>query len=814
MIKNILFFFSFSIILCIALGLTIDNSALIQIIEKFKKFSTAYPQEKIHIQTDKPYYIAGEEIWLKAYIVTAQENVPSELSKILHVELINQDNEVSKKITLAIDSGKAWGQITLPDSITTGNYRLRAFTNYMRNFDHDFFFEKFITIKNIAEIDKAKIEANVNKELNAQFFPEGGDLIYGLRSKVGIKVVDKNGIGVNCSGYILDGNQQKVALFTAEHAGLGSFALQPLKGQTYKAIIEKSDGSLLPFSLPKIEDSGYSLSINTVGNPNDITVKIATTQNLINSNELSLIAQCNGKIYFTSTAKMDNAVLTATIPKTRFPNGIIQFTLFAEQTPLAERIVFINHNNQIKINIKPENIAAAESKTKLNFSITDENDNPLDGNFSVSVVDAEKVVFREDDETSILSNLLLTSDLRGYIEQPNYYFNNINPDKERQLDNLLLTQGWRRFVWKDLLADIKIPINFKAEKSLTISGTITNLNNKPEANAKVSLLSVTNGFDLILDTLTDETGRFYFDRLDIPDTVDFFVQAKTAKGSKDVKISIEKNPKSNPKKYIGIPVNMDVYVNGSKGLINNNSNFKTDGIRLNEVTIAKKKELKPIVNVLNSKSRNGSANYVVSKDRIENETGSAFNIFNNVPGVKMQEGKIMRAMANTTSMAPNFQGKPQPMIVILDGHQVEQDVLLTTPASAVEGIEVLVSNYNTVIYENGYWGVLLVTTKMGGYKENYSNNILNINMQKISGVGLSQVKEFYKPQIHVDSKLPENQLNYSKSTVYWNPNINTNENGKATVVFPNSLGKKYKITAEGMDAYGNYGRKTLIYTLN
>ncbi|RZL12166.1 MAG: hypothetical protein EOO96_32430 [Pedobacter sp.] len=232
-----------------ALGFIIDDSSLLEITTKLKKFTLDYPQEKVHIQTDKPYYIAGEEIWLKAYVITASENRPTELSKILYVDLINEANEITKKITLAIDSGKAFGQITLPDSINSGNYRLRAYTNYMRNFDDDFFFEKFVAITNIAEQNKAKLA--MKEGLDVQFFPEGGNLTYGARSKIGIKAVNQLGKGVNISGYVIDENQEKVAVFSAEHAGIGSFALNPIKGKKYTAIIDKLVGGKAKFDLPK-----------------------------------------------------------------------------------------------------------------------------------------------------------------------------------------------------------------------------------------------------------------------------------------------------------------------------------------------------------------------------------------------------------------------------------------------------------------------------------------------------------------------------------------------------------------------------------
>ncbi len=492
--KLSLFLFCSICLVCLSSFIKAEDPIL-ELIKKLEEFTKKYPQEKIHLQLDKPYFVAREDIWIKAYVVTAERNMPSDWSKILYIDLISPENKVAKKITLTIDSGRAYGQLTIPDSLTTGNYRIRAYTNYMRNFGGDFFFEKFIPIKNLAQIEKPTTSKPIKSSINVQFFPEGGNMINGLRGKVGVKATNEEGLGVNVNGYIIDETKQKVALFSTEFAGMGTFALNPTQGKTYQAVIEKPDGSLLTYKLPKILENGYSLSINSLLKRDSIIIKLAATSNLVKGQQLSLLAQTNGIIGFTAMIKMDNQIFTATIPKANFQTGITQFTLFEDQQPIAERIIFINHNGNLKINVTPKN-------NTLTISATDYNNNPIDGNFSVAVTDLNKVPYQEEEEKTIISNLLLSSDLKGYIEQPNYYFININQDKERQLDNLLLTQGWRRFVWNDVVNNKEIPLNYLPEQSLSIAGTITDNYNKPLSAAKVTLISATNGFDMILDTLT------------------------------------------------------------------------------------------------------------------------------------------------------------------------------------------------------------------------------------------------------------------------------------------------------------------------
>ncbi|WP_316769444.1 carboxypeptidase-like regulatory domain-containing protein [Pedobacter frigiditerrae] len=792
-----------------------DDDPITLLLKKLEEFTKKFPQEKVHLHLDKPYYVMGEDIWLKAYVVTAEKNEPSNLSKILHIDLLDFDNKVAKKLILNIDSGKASGYLTIPDSLASGSYRIRAYTKYMRNFDNDFFFERKINLQNLTETIKPKTTKNNESIIDLQFFPEGGNMIYGIRSKIGVKAVDETGFGKNVTGYIIDETKQKVAVFETEHAGMGVFALSPVKGKNYKAVLINVDGTTSSFNFPKIEEQGYNLSINT--SSENLTIKIASNSDLVKGQKLNLIAQCNGITYFTSTTNFDSPIFTAAIAKSRFPTGIIQFTLFENLKPVAERVVFINHKDQIKINLTEIKTKIQNNQSILNLTSTDINNNPIDGNFSVSVVDESKVLFNEDDENTILSNLLLSSDLKGFIEQPNYYFNNINDDKERQLDNLLLTQGWRRFNWGDLINNKDRSITYNVERSLEISGLITDLRNNPIANAKVVLMSTTNGFDLILDTVSNSMGRFSFDRLDIPDSINFIVQAKSGKGDKNVKLILDEEPTISVKKHFDRQLAFQSYIDNAKEQYNGLSQFSPEGIKLKTVNINKKKELKPIINIPNSKSRNGSADYVVPKERFKDKSGTMFELFFGVPGVKIEEGKIIRTIKNTTSIAPNFKGKQQPMLVILDGSPLaSQESLGWMPASTVEGIEILISNYNTAIYDDGYWGVILITTKSGAVEPIINDpSFKTYNIAEISNYGFSASKQFYIPKFDPKNKDNKEPNAYTlRSTIYWNPNVNTDVNGKATINFPSSNAKSYKVTIEGMDSFGNLGRKTYTYPNN
>jgi hypothetical protein len=781
----------------VTLGFKADETPLEKLLKQLAKITASYPQEKVHLHLDKPYYAIGEDIWFKAYVVTAEKNEPSFLSKVLYVELIDEKKEVRKKITLALDKGLANGNLSLTDTLTTGNYRLRAYTNYMRNYDADFFFEKFITIGSILNPTITTNTKEKKSDLDLQFFPEGGNLINGIRSKIGVKAVNQDGLGVNLDGHILNKSNEKVAVFSTEHAGMGIFALVPQLAEKYTAVVTL-------FNLPQAQETGHSLAVNTVNN--QINVRVNSSANLINDTLLNVIAQSNGVVYTSFAIKIEKASVVASIPKNSFPTGIVQFTLFApDNKPIAERLIFINNNDELKIEVKNNTeFAQIKKKTTLNLTVTDADGNPIDGNFSIAITDASKIPIKEDDETSILSNLLLTSDLKGFIEQPNYYFNAVNLEREKHLDNLLLTQGWRRFIWQEITTGKEPEITHRPEQSLEITGKITTNDYKPLANAKILMFSNTKGFNLMLDTVSNAKGDFVFDRLDAPDSISFIIQSKSGKNSSNNKISISKSPQVNFKKLIGNAVNLNTYLEATKAMFKELRKFDMldKSILLEQVNIVAKIQPKSALNIPNSANASGAADYVVSADKLKFET-NIFTVFSKIPGVVVRNNKITRASTRTVSIT---QATPSPMVIILDGTRVDQDQISTINPQDIEGIEVLTSNYNTAVYDDGYWGIVHITTKKG-------SNIIttaNTNIVRVKNIGYTPTKQFYVP--NYDDPKTNQQIVDLRSTIYWNPNLNSDQKGQANFNFYNaSTPGNYNVVIEGIDTFGNLARKVYTY---
>src|SRR5690606_6163544 len=352
-----------------------------------------------------------------------------------------------------------------------------------------------------------------SQEASLQFFPEGGELVNSLRSVTGFKAVSADGRGIAVSGRVTDQNKTTVAEFKSDYAGMGRFLLNPQSGKNYTAVVKFADGSEKEVPLPKALDEGYVLHVeNSLSDT--VKIRISVTKNLLNQGEITLIAQSGGKVHYVSKSPARSPVFTASVPKSRFPSGIVQFTLFSPDfRPVAERLIFIQNNDALKINISSDKpVSKPREKVRMRVNVSDAEGKPVHGSFSLAVINESKVPDEGINETTIFSNLLLTSDLKGFVETPQYYFINASSEKIKQLDNLMLTQGWRRFVWKDILSDNFPSIVYQSEKSIQISGRGTTPSGKPVAGGSVLLMS-TGGSGLLLDTLTNEDGRFSFDNL-------------------------------------------------------------------------------------------------------------------------------------------------------------------------------------------------------------------------------------------------------------------------------------------------------------
>ncbi len=810
--KNKIYFLGLLLALCfIQLGFNYrKGDPIAKLILKLNKWRNNYPQEKVHLHLDKSIYTIDEEIWLKAYIVNSEKNQLSALSSTLHIELINDTDSIKQTIKLPINYGLAANSLTLPKSSKTGNYRIRAYTNYMRNLDSHYCFEKTLTIINPTDISsKTKLvlahqttasdqkEKRV-KDIDFQFFPEGGYLINGLSGKLAFKANDKNGNGVPIKGVIKDQENKVIAQLESVHQGMGQLLFTPIKGQTYKAWITLPNGTTLTQALPNALEQGFMMSLNEL-TPDTIALNISCskwTENTV-AEEIYILAQQSGKVYYAAKTLVNDTNFVTHIAKNLFPTGIVQFTLFsANGLPLSERMVFVQNPNHFLLSTTAiKQTYQPREKVAVLLAAADQQNKPVNGNFSVAVIE-EKRGLNEDEETSILSNLLLTSDLKGYIEKPNSYFRANNTQTRAQLDLLMLTHGYRRFEWKKVLNDETPNLSLLPEKGLQISGYLKTTNNKPLNNSRVSLFAKGKTL-LFLDTLTDRTGKFKFENLSFEDSTAFIVQALDGKNKNKAKIEL-------------IPENIPPIIKGHlmKSLAVDSSMLTTLQSRIvtNEEAIwLKEIELKTTRKILKySDNINGPG----KADQVF--TAEDFKLSACMDLSQCLQGKLTGVIFQNGAPYSTRMLK-DPMRIVLDGLLKDADFKLSEiPIQQVESVEVLKSMAFTSAYgADGGTGLIIVTSKRGEMSPetiiyHQAPDVISFYLK-----GYEVSRTFYSPQ-YEQPKQANDPIDL-RSTLFWAPQIFTT-NGKAEFSFFNSDQKgKFKVIIEGIADDGSLARHTYSY---
>ena len=806
------------------------DDPLQQLLQKQDVFAKSHPQEKIHLHTDKPYYSIGDTVYFKAYVLNAAGNLPSEISRVLHVELIDGRMTVVQSGTFPIEDGTARGTAVLHDQLSEGSYTIRAYTSWMRNYDESFFYHKTIPVGNALQLkpdNKKPVSLQVPAAAaDIRFLPESGQLVNGLRSRVGFKAVSADGLGMDVSGDVVDQDGSTLTSFHSGFGGIGSFELTPVAGKTYQAVVRFLDGKEKKLPLPQAVAQGYVLSVNS-SQPGNLSITIAANQ-AASGTEVVLVALSNNTVQYVGKTKLnETATASSMLSKKRFPAGILQLTLFdAGYRPVAERLVFIRQNDQLALELSTASKTyRTREKVKLSLHATDADGDDIAGSFSVAVTDESKAPFKEEEQQSIFSNLLLSADIRGYIQTPNYYFTSITPQKEKELDDLLLTQGWRRFTWNEILAGKQAALPFAAEKSLSVSGRVTTTKGEPVPYGTITLLSRSgNGF--IIDTTTGPDGRFRFDDLQHTDSLNFSLQAKSSTGSSQVQIELDRTavptvtaPQNRADVMLLTGESFTTFLQSSHRRFEEMARYTNlkGATVLKPVTVATTKLSKVQEAVKESWNLNGpgNADQILTYLDIANCNDIAMCLQGKVLGVVVK--RTIDPVTKAPVMLPySTRGTGRPMLIIVDGMITASPSLGDIPAADIQSIEVLRSGAYLPVYgTKGAQGVMVITTKSGKIDYNEGTGAASGSKQSGNTIfgtsqGYTAAREFYTPDYSVAAKT--GAMQDLRSTVFWKPDLITDEEGNASVEFYNADGTgSYKVIVEGISADGKLGRQIFYY---
>ena len=800
--------------------------SLVVVAKRFERQLSVFPQEKVYLQTDKPYYLAGERIWFRAHVADAASHLPDFSANYVYAELFDARDSVVSRAKAGFGKDAYSGYLSVPENLPEGNYTLRAYTNLMRELDEDFFFIKNIhiinpttgTIQNVTKQKPVKTPSPLplplpEDDFDVSFYPEGGNALVGCMGRIAVKAMLRDGTSINVSGKVFDREGNEITQFKTDIRGMGQFMLTPERGKTCYAVCTDGKGQSKQFNLPAVKEKGYALS--AAWNKDRLMVKINHAPAPLSFGEgsgerfdtLCLLVHTRGVVQ--DVRILENPDAPVAFPKDLFPSGVSNLLLLdRNMLPLSERLVFVNNeDDQAKVTcVMDSNSYAPRSPVEFTLNLADESGEPLQGNVSVAVTDDGEVAV--DTTSNILTSLLLTSDLRGNIFDPAFYFQK-TAQSDWALDLLMLTQGWRRYDTERIVRnDIQYPDTL-SEKEYGISGTVTQtvikaLKTKklPAGNVSVNILSVNGGY--YGNTLTDSLGRFYLSVEDAPDSTWFAVQAGPEKRSNNFELTLDKAPC--PKRKVPVPVydtfGRDVFAKyADKAEQQYTYEHGMRMIQLKEITVnAKKLPERKSSNYL-------TPDYSLTEEQIDRIPPSSLTaLFMRVPRVRLSgsPGKLTLSIAGLQGDA----------YVLIDGMPVivpaeartsqfinpSIDALLV--ASDVAQVDVLTSPGNLVAFGfNGGGGVIAIYTKTGKGKAPKDEPYI----KRVMPLGFQKPVEFYAPKydsIRIDSK-PD-----LRTTIHWQPSLTIDESGKASFRFYTAdTPSTYSVVIEGVTDNGKIAYK-------
>lgn len=762
-----------------------------QIEEQLNKYKEQNSSEKLFVHTDKNFYLAGEIIWFKLYYVDGSFHKPLDLSKVAYVEILDRDFKPVLQAKVALADGSGNGSLFLPLSLHSGVYRFRAYTQWMKNFSADYFFERSLTIVNSTRNLESLPPRDSAYEIG--FFPEGGNLVQNIQSKLAFRVADRSGKGVNCKGVIVDQDNDTVATFQPLKFGIGHFTFIPTAGSKYKALIAVND-TILVKELPAAREQGYVMNVSNEG---ETKLRVRITTNDQSSHAIHLIVHARQTVKLSEKKSANNGTVDFIIDKANMGEGISHLTIFNDaKEPLCERLYFIQPAKRLLI----ESTASSRelsSRKKIGIQIVsqDETGMSVPADLSVSVYNMGADSSYEG--TDITSYFWLASDLRGNVESPGFYFSDKSAEVEEAADNLVLTHGWRRFVWQDGITSTNRPVNFIPEfRGHIITAKITNTKTGSPAANVLTYLSVPGKRVQLYNSKSDTQGRLKFYTTDFYGPNEILLQTDNNSDSL-YRIEIT-NPFSEKISSASLPV-FELPEKAKNPLIDHSVSVQVQNIFAGD-------KLQQLYSP------------VIDSNGFYGPPDNLYMLDNYVRFSTMEE--VLReyvAEVLVRRQKENFR------LMISGG--LENKVFMDDPITLFNSVPVFETN-KIMQYDPLKVEKIEVVKRRYFYGPSTLNGIVNFvtyqpDASMLSGLnavvfdyeGLQFDREFYSP-IYDSEEQMRSRLPDFRNVLYWSPGIRTDPQGKADLNFYTSdLKGRHMVVVQGMNADGKTGSHSFTFTV-
>ncbi|WP_152266731.1 hypothetical protein [Agriterribacter humi] len=759
--------------------------------QQFSRFTQNTFTEKVYLHTDRNFYIAGEILWFKAYITDGILNAPADLSKVAYVDVIDISNKVFLQTKIALKSGKGNGSLYLPANMPSGKYKIRTYTNWMKNADAAFYFEKAFTVVN-AQSTAGLVVAGTTPEYDIQFFPEGGNLVKNVESKVAFRMTDKNGKGVQAfTGIVLNQNRDTIAVFNPSRFGIGYFNFTPADTRLYKAYITTPSGRTIVKDLPAAMEEGYTMKLRKADQGQvEVTVHSRNTGNTASA--VYLFIHTRGLVKNVQTKVLQNSSAHFIIAEDILGDGISHFTVFNNlRQPVCERLYFKNPLNRLVIHAKT-NVPGYGMRKKVNVDVNsaDSHNESIPANMSLAVYRLDSL--QTSEQSDIFSYLWLSADLKGTVESPSWYFSGSDSTAEA-MDNLMLTHGWRRFAWTAIQQNRLPTYKFLPEYTgHIITGKITDSATRKPLTDVIVYLSVPG----------DRT-QFYASSSDANGNIRFYT--REAYGPGEVILQPEGFSVSSYNIDINTPF-QDQFSTKPLAALQLSAGLK-NAIEQNSINAqVQRKFLADQLRIYNLPQTDSIAFYGRPDEKYLLDDYTRFTTMEEVLREYVSGVLVGRAKGkfhlNVIDVVNNRLFKDNPL-VLLDGVPVhDMDRIMSYDPLKIRKLELVKRRY--------YYGPLVVDGILNftTYKGNLPEFEVDSRAVILDYEGMQWQREFYSPLYETEAQAASRLPDF-RNLLYWCPDVITGKDGRAALTFfTGDVKGKYIGVIEGMSAGGKAGSST------
>lgn len=794
--RNIAIVMHCLLLLCVAEN-AVGQSIETAILQSFDAYRKNALQEKMFVHTDKDFYLAGEICWFKIYAVDAFFHKPLNISKVAYVELIDNSKRAIVQAKIELKDGSGIGSVYLPVMINSGNYQLRVYSNWMKNFDADYFFEKPLQIINTQKITDLPVN-QPKAAYDIQFFPEGGSMVNGLQSKIAYKITDQHGKGMDCNAVVISNEKDTLLKFRPLKFGMGNFNLTSVEGKRYSAVITMPNGSKVSKDLPLAQNMGYTMSLAEEG-PKQLKITVSSvTEKSLQSPMVYLFVHTRGSVKVAVSAVMQNGVATFLIDKDKTGDGISHYTVFnSDRKPVCERLYFKYPTENFTIKISADQ-AIYNLRQKINIGIAsaDVHGKPVEADMSLAVYRLDSL--QAPLECGISEYLWLTSDLPGNVESPAYYFNTKDPSTAQAMENLMLVNGWRRFRWDDVLQNKKPFFQFAPEyNGHMISGKIMHPGNGSPAAGVNAFLSVA-GTTSFRTSQSNKDGRIKFEMKHFYGSPGIIIQTSPEKDSA-YRVEID-NPFSDKFSSKLLPAFLMP--------VNNPVTLLDQSINMQVVNIYNGDSLKKMnVGMIDTSTFYQHPNETYLLDNYTRFTTLEEVLREYVVSVSVRRrgAKFHLPVYNDADPFNSlFQGDP---LILLDGVPVfDMDKIMKYDPAKIKRMDAVTRKY--VYGPVRFEGIVNFVTYNGDL-EGYE---LDPHAMVLDYEALQLQREFYSP-VYETAGAASSHLPDFRNVLCWLPSIKT---AKATGEYKNSfyssdLPGKYVVEVQALSPEGNTGSNKIFF---